>query len=460
MTEVDVGFGVVSVAAVAAVAGLLTQAIKFLGNHFQWFPKLQGPQAAYVAYGIAILIMSLLAFLGYSPIEQNTLINQIYAVIMGLLAGSTAQFGYEVTAKASGAKPEAAVTKSESGAPKPTPSIIAAMAVAALSVLTLTTVSTDNPVSTAVLEEQTYKASALTAGQSDLFITVPRSNINAQTQEDAEAASPVSVVAAQAEGQSTPAAPILGWYNRSFDEGRTQHWCLQGDPQVNDVIREILIKLNQAFPDNFIWIEDCSNPSYYGGAGRAAIECGMQSAVACAVYVGDTAGRVSHNPAYTDARPNRLQILRVAYAHELQHLLDLDHTPCGVNLDPGSHQPVASVMTPVDLDRGSSCSDPPALGLEPSDWYWLYDKYDIAKPQATPPPTPQGTQIAVEAWIIGTVPCPVGTEQWDTYCVSRSSPVLVPEGLTAWVHKVRIRPDGVVEWIDDWQYIDPANNNQ
>lgn len=458
MTEINVGYGVVSVLAVATIAGLITQVIKFLGKHIVWFPKPEGAVTAYIAYGIAVVLMMMLAYIGYSAVEQQTLVDLIYAAITGLLSGAAAQGGYEIIAKASGTKPEALATKPEgSTLPKPVPSAVAALAVAALSVLTLVTASTENPVSTAIVPDAgQLQATALTSGQTDLFITVPRSNLNAITPEDAKASSPVSVVAALPTGQSVPAAPILGWYNRAFDKGITQRWCLQGDPDVNDVIRNILYDLNAAFPNNFIWIETCDKPNYYGGNGRAAIDCGMQSAVACAVYESDTSGRVSHNPAFTDGRANRIQVLRVAYAHELQHLLDLDHTPCGLNLDPATHLAVASVMTPVDLGRGSSCSDPPALGIEPSDWFWLYDKYNIPRPQPQPPQPVTGTQVATEAWIINNAqqPCPQGTDQWGEYCVQRTNSVTVPTGQQGWIHHVRIEQDGTITWIGDWVFVD------
>ncbi|MGD9895373.1 MAG: hypothetical protein AB7R89_16145 [Dehalococcoidia bacterium] len=310
------------------------------------------------------------------------------------------------------------------------------------------------PITEFVRGEQLYQATALTAGRADLDLTVPKSNVTAATVEEAKPGRPVALTTALPEGTAEPAAPLMTWYNADVAEGKTQRWCLLGDADLNDIVRDILNDLAAAFPQNVRWVEDCANPAYWAGEGRAAIDCGMDQAVGCAVYLSDRSGRVTHNPAYTDTRPNRLQVLRTTYAHELQHLaLNLGHNPCGVILDPANGQPVPSVMTPVDLGRGASCSEPAARGLEPADWFYAYGYYDIPVPGVPPEPSPgppPARQIAIEIWLPKAGDCPAGYAAWDTWCVTRSDTAPLPPDAAGWSHRVEIQPDGTIVWLDEW----------
>lgn len=310
------------------------------------------------------------------------------------------------------------------------------------------------PVTDLIRGEPLYQATALTAGHADLDLTVPKANITAATVAEAKPGRPVALVTALPDGTAAPAAPLMTWYNADVDEGAVQHWCLLGDPGLNDIVRDTLNDLAAAFPDNVRWVEDCANPAYWAGEGRAAIDCGMDQAVGCAVYLSDRSGRVSHNPAYTNTRPNRLAVLRVTYAHELQHVvLNIGHDPCGVILDPVSSLPVPSVMTPIDLGRGASCSEPAAHGLEPSDWHYVYGYYRIPLPVAAPTPAPNPApahQIAIEIWLPKTGDCPAEYQPWAAFCVARSAAVALPRGASGWSHRVEVMPSGAIVWLDGW----------
>lgn len=261
-----------------------------------------------------------------------------------------------------------------------------------------------------------YHASAVTSDYRDVDLTIDR-RTGAPTIRRA--------LGASAAGSSIDAAPLLGreWENKDVREGREMRWCLQDlDVASAHYLREALDTLAREFPTTgggkagIRWRETCDRAPYTTGR-TAAQDCGMEGAVACAVIYSPTSGRVSVGQAFLDAYRDRNEWRRVAMAHEVQHLLlALGHNSCGKILDPVTGQPVGSVMTPVDLVRGTSCSEPPAYGLEPADWHYALAYYGLKRggqppanqptpvptPIPTPAPTPRPTptaQVAAQRWV-------------------------------------------------------------
>lgn len=248
-----------------------------------------------------------------------------------------------------------------------------------------------------------WQASAITADFRDLDLLVSKETRTGRIQ-GVKAALPV--------GESMPAAPLMDWLNTDVRDGRTMRWCMDDTataPAVAEAVRSLLTDLAGRFPpvprdvdgrrvrSGIAWMEGC--PGSYTVGLTAEQDCGMAGVVACAVYYGERAGRVSVSRPLLE-RYGATAWVRVALAHELQHLvLNLGHNACGVVLDPVSGRPVASVMTPIDVGRGVSCSQPPATGLEPADWLYAIDLYRLVYPGGVtvtptvtpPPPSPSPT---------------------------------------------------------------------
>lgn len=234
----------------------------------------------------------------------------------------------------------------------------------------------------------TYQASALTADFRDVELRVdPVRGTGRITREVGGAPDD--------DEASEEQAPIMDWNNQDVRDGAVMRWCLQeGDVAAQQILRDVLGELGRVFPRNVRWEETC--PGSYSLGPTAQLDCPMPTgeAVACAVYYGARAGRVSYNGNYRAGRAPGLSDagMRVALAHEAQHLiLNLGHNDCGVILDPRTRQPVASVMTPLYLPDGPSCSQPPARGLEPADWPLAVAYYNLNTPTPTVTPTPRPT---------------------------------------------------------------------
>jgi hypothetical protein len=297
-------------------------------------------------------------------------------------------------------------------------------------------------------EEPVYRATALADGMVDIDLLVPRVNLDDATTE-ARPGRPVNVLSSVPEGQSLPAVELLeGWDDDNFRRGAVQVWCIRGDPQVQQVIREGLQVLATAFPFNLRWREDCANARYTAGEGTAARDCGLASALGCATRLSSTSGKVSHNPTYIDTRSNRLQLLRVIYSHELAHIVyGASHNPCSVIRSPDTGQPVPSVMTPISIENGSSCSIPPAYGAVEADWYYVWDHYGI----------PRNQELYQVWWWKGwngEAVCPVDAPEWANWCVRTGrEPAVPPSG--AWRMRVEQQPDGSLRWVSDWEFVWP-----
>lgn len=195
-------------------------------------------------------------------------------------------------------------------------------------------------------------------------------------------------VACTASNQARCVAPLMDWENKDVREGRVLSWCMAeaNDAPAEDIVRGLLNELSARFPANVRWTEQC--PGQYTFAGTAGADCGSPDALACAVYLGERAGRVSFNgqlragflsPGLSDRG------MKIAMAHEIQHLLlNLDHTQCD--------NPEPSAMSPIYLPDGPSCAR--ATGLEPYDWAKAIEYYALqGGNQPTPTPTPSPTPV-------------------------------------------------------------------
>ncbi|MGE0371937.1 MAG: hypothetical protein AB7Q01_08625 [Gammaproteobacteria bacterium] len=196
--------------------------------------------------------------------------------------------------------------------------------------------------------------------------------------------------------QSVSAAPVLDWYNEDVAAGQTMTWCLaDADPAAAAIGREVLNGLAAEFPPPFpsapgiAWTETCDGAAYSLGP-TAQVDCGIgANALGCAAPDGGEwrdgiyhfrQGRMSYNGEYRDGliEPGLDDNgMRVVLAHEIQHLaLTLDHNNCGVIRD-ADGRAVPSVMTPIYLPSGPSCSEPGATGLTPADWPGAIERYGL-----------------------------------------------------------------------------------
>jgi hypothetical protein len=293
-------------------------------------------------------------------------------------------------------------------------------------------------------EEPVYRATALADGMVDIDLLVPRVNLDESTTE-ARPGRPVNVLSSVPEGQSLPAVEILdGWLDDNIRERRVTRWCISGDAQVQQAVREALNAMAAALAGAFLWVEECAGATYHAGGGTAARDCGISNAVGCAVRLSSRSGRVSHNPAYTDGRSNRLQVLRIVYGHEVLHIGGAGHNPCGVIRNPETGRPEPSAMTPVNLAAGSSCSQPPAYGFEPADTYYLRLAYNLSRP---------GERETWQLWWQQPPEgCPFDAPAWGDWCVRTGDmPALPPNG--AWRMRVRFDAAGQGYWVGAWEWI-------
>lgn len=327
-----------------------------------------------------------------------------------------------------------------------------------------------------VLPGEVVRASMVTADYRDLDLMVDRRTGQATI---------IRRTVPLATGDSAPAAPLMDWDNQDVRQGNVMRWCLTGlDPTAARELRAALAELAKRFPPEekvvllpfphtergpgIRWEEKC--PGSYTAGNTAAQDCGAarpEDVVACAVYEGPRAGRVSVSQFYADRFPGG-SWLGLAVAHEVQHLmLNLGHNPCGTVLDPITREPVASAMSPLDVARGQSCSQPPATGLTPADWHYAYDYYGLSRtppgapptvtptlaptpsPTPTPPPTPTPVVVA-RVWVESSR-TQDGTVIFDGYwrVLDTALPPPPPDGKgAAYSFGVR-RPDGSIDWGAD-----------
>lgn len=312
-----------------------------------------------------------------------------------------------------------------------------------------------------------YYASAITVDMEDLDLRVE----NGVAQ--------VLRTVAPLQGDVAPQAPLMTWENTNVRSGTLMRWCLAelaGDRDAADTLRETLNELSGKFPRNIRWQEAC--PGDYSAGLSAEIDCGIgDQAVACAVYLGATRGRVSVNGKF--AREGRISRSgkRVAWAHEVQHLLmNLGHNNCGVVIDPASGRAVPSVMAAIILPDGPTCTEPGAMGLTPDDWPLAVQYYNL-QPAATPTATATATRTADPTATATSTPEPTPTraptptartqrvvlQEWvpngtctnpiDGWCRREVTLSQAPSG-AYYVIKVRL-PDGSERLVGDFQWVEP-----
>lgn len=279
-----------------------------------------------------------------------------------------------------------------------------------------------------------------------------------------------------------PLAPLMDWEDRNVRQGDTQVWCLAGaDPEAQDIFRNILNQLGGRFTpqgrSGIRWRESC-NGNTYSLQSNAYDQCGIgDGAAACAgpnTYCGVTikgdawcGGDVSYNGHFRDFTLSHADRglspgldaagLKTALSHEVQHLLlNLGHVGCGVVLS-GAGKPVASVMAPLYMPSGPSCTTPPAAGLVAADWELSLGYYDFGPapsqptpeptptPAPTPPPAPpKGPDVYVERWVDG------GTDHCDvqlgTYCITKQQ-VPAPDAKPTSYDLIRVFADGSYDYI-------------
>lgn len=296
--------------------------------------------------------------------------------------------------------------------------------------------------------------------------------------------------AAPAKAGTAAQAPLMNWESRDTREGRVTVWCMSGaDTEAAGVLREILNQLAGRFPTDgsragIRWREDCKKATYRLD-NTAQVHCGVgDNAVACASpesYCGTTkygdawcGGHLSYNGNYRDytitggARGSApgldRQGLVVALSHEVQHLLlNLGHNGCGRIVDPDTGQRVASVMTPLLLPSGPSCSEPAAKGLEPADWTQALGYYALGAPSPpltpTPTPTPRPSKprlLGAQTWFdtrIVAGPCP--NPPSGEWCVNTTTLIPIPDTPEARIPLVIVEPDDSFSYPYDFPKVGP-----
>lgn len=261
-------------------------------------------------------------------------------------------------------------------------------------------------------------------------------------------------------GDSSPAAPVMNWENADIRNGRPMVWCLSGmDPIATGYWRDVLNELATNYPPpsaaeiaadptlsraGVVWRESCSGHSYTVG-NTATTDCGGApgEVVACAVYEGNRAGRVSIAQEFLTRYSGLRDWRKVAMAHEGQHIiLNLGHNACGVVRDPLDNKAVPSVMTPVVVESGRSCSDPPATGLVSADHYYAIGYYKL-RPRGDRPPPPAPTPSPT--------PSPTPTPRGEC-------PVVAREWIEAWrTSEGQVWPDGYWRVVDTVLPCPPAD---
>lgn len=270
-------------------------------------------------------------------------------------------------------------------------------------------------------------------------------------------------------------APLMDWEVRPIRRGESTNWCFQGDPEANDVARAVLTQLAGRFPPRggagFVWREDCNRATFFVkdtaqehcGIGNGAVACAGPERFCGTSEWGDSwcGGTVSYNGNYRqytlsggrrgDAPGLDRQGLVVAFAHEVQHLvLNLGHNSCGRVLDSQTNRAVPSVMTPLYLPSGPSCSDPPAQGLTEEDWPLALQYYRITTGTTPPSPTPTATPSAryeAQIWAPDAANPNCPGERWQGWCVP-SVPIPMPQSPACAVI-IRRNPDGTGEWVSE-----------
>jgi hypothetical protein len=257
-----------------------------------------------------------------------------------------------------------------------------------------------------------------------------------------------SAVAADA----VPIAPLMDWENIDVRLGRVQTWCLQeADVGAQQVFRDVMNQLSATFPRNIRWQEGCPGPYTLGR--DAEVQCGGGS-VACAgpqAWVEAPYKAPANSFTYANGR--------VTYSG-VQHIeLNLGHNVCGYS--------PASVMAPIYLPDGPTCTNPGAPGLEPEDWgnaiaYYGLDqpgggaKPPIATPSPSPSPSPTPVpgrrQIQAQLWLYKPPSCPV-TMSADGWCVTVYNLGGVPDS-GEWATFVTVSPTGAIEFPDDFIHLD------
>jgi hypothetical protein len=324
--------------------------------------------------------------------------------------------------------------------------VIAAVGAFILAVVAIVKVHRDRVAAEA---SRPVAATAITADFRDLTLRVDR---RAGRSEVVHAVAPLSP------HTDAPAAPLMDWRNDDVRTGSVMTWCLKSlEPTSAAALRRALDELARRFPTDgsrpgVRWKESC--PGAYTTGNTADTDCPGVDAVACAVYYGPRNGRVSISQTYLNRYGHLSGWREVAIAHEVQHIvLNLGHNPCGVIRDPDTGRPVPSVMTPVDLIAGQSCSDPPARWLTPDDWYWAVRYYRLdggqggggggdpspsPSPSPTPTPTPTPTAATVQLWAYpgeGAI-CPVPLSgEWCVVSIADA-----PRAWWRWVYPDREGP--------------------
>jgi len=311
--------------------------------------------------------------------------------------------------------------------PKVKAAIVAGLIFLAAVVTAVYTTDTADPPAPPLVGSAMYLKEGETV-TNDVEILIPQGNLKAETEADVQGVTVVEQI-----HDYSPLAPPMDWNILDLREGKEHLFCFQGlTPKNEAAVTEILDFLAQQMPVveredgsrvGFSWrrasVTECPSAPYRATE-TAHLICGPD-AVACAAGYND--GRTRGGTIAINPRFNSMPDVRGSWLHEALHLLaNRGHNDCGIVRNKAG-QPVPSVMTPVNIATGWSCSDPPAKGPVADDLETVFDEIGYPKNLPTPDePVARAAQLWIEANRTS-CPAPNTLDPSGQWCLSPILPI-------------------------------------